>query len=162
LRYYRKQLGKHEVQLFLNRRITVEHLIYQQYDHVIIATGVKPKLPDIPGVNHPMVIGYQDLLEQEPVLGERVAIVGAGGIGFDVAEYLSTDLKDKSSINRDLFLQEWGIDPELKARGGIEGITPEHPKSPRDIYLIQRKTSRHGKGLGKTTGWIHRATHSAG
>ncbi len=158
LRYYGKQLEKHKVQLFLNHRATVEQLVSQRYDHVIIATGVKPRIPDIPGIDHPMVINYQDLLDQEPVLGQRVAIIGAGGIGFDVAEYLSTDLAHKSSVNKDLFLQEWGIDPELKARGGIEGIHPEHPQSPRDIFLIQRKTSRHGKDLGKTTGWIHRAT----
>ena len=151
-------IRKTGVKLHLNQAATVEKLQQGGYDEVILASGVKPRLPDFPGIDDERVINYQELLEKELTLGNRIAIIGAGGIGFDVAEYLSTDLQASPSLNVDLFLEEWGIDKSLQARGGISGVQAKPPAPERQIYLCQRKTSKHGAGLGKTTGWIHRTT----
>ena len=158
LRYYRKQIEIHKVNLKLKQKVDLKTLEDGGYEHIVVATGVKPRIPEIEGIDHPSVIHYQDLLDKEPQLGKKVAVIGAGGIGFDVAEYLTTDLDNRTSTNTKLFLEEWGIDKELIARGGVEGIKPHHGEKVRDVFLLQRKTSRHGKGLGKTTGWIHRTT----
>lgn len=122
-----------------------------------MATGVAPRIPKLEGIEHPKALSYIDVLRHKKSVGLSVAIMGAGGIGFDVAEYLSHGA-GQPSLDRDLFLQEWGIDSQLEARGGIDGMVPKIEPSPRKIFLLQRKTSRPGASLGKTTGWIHRTT----
>ncbi|GGV35528.1 NADPH-dependent 2,4-dienoyl-CoA reductase [Streptomyces spectabilis] len=154
LRYYRTQLELRGVDVRLNTRVTVDLLTGAGYDDVVVATGVTPRTPDIPGVDHPSVVGYLDVLRDGAPVGDRVAIVGAGGIGFDVAEYL-TDSGDKASLDPATYFKHWGVDMDYRERGGL--AAPERPLSPRTVHLVQRKTSKVGGGLGKTTGWIHRA-----
>ncbi|MCP4090050.1 MAG: FAD-dependent oxidoreductase, partial [Gammaproteobacteria bacterium] len=109
----------------------------------------------IEGVNHPKVLNYLDVIKAKKPVGNKVAIIGAGGIGFDVAEYL-THSGESSSQNIPAFMKEWGVDMSFTARGGVEGIQIDIPPSARDVTLLQRKASKVGAGLGKTTGWIHR------
>ncbi|WP_312940534.1 NADPH-dependent 2,4-dienoyl-CoA reductase [Stutzerimonas balearica] len=155
LRYFRKRIEETGVQVRLNTRITARELLEGGYDEVILATGIVPRVPDIPGIDHPKVISYLDaLLERKPV-GQRVAVIGAGGIGFDVSEYITHD-GESTSLDREAFWKEWGIDLGLEARGGIAGIQPAPHAAKRQVYLLQRKKSKVGSGLGKTTGWIHR------
>jgi 2,4-dienoyl-CoA reductase (NADPH2) len=125
------------------------------YDEIILATGVAPRTPAIPGIDHAKVLSYLDvILERKPV-GKSVAVIGAGGIGFDVSEFL-VHQGVSTSLDRAAFWDEWGIDEALEARGGVAGIKP-HPHAPaRQVFLLQRKASKVGDGLGKTTGWIHR------
>ncbi len=119
------------------------------FDEVVLATGIKPRIPHIEGINHPKVVSYLDVLTKKVDVGSHVAIIGAGGIGFDVAEFLTST---SSSANE--FCDEWGIDVSAQQRGGVKQalITP----SPRQVYLLQRKKEKLGQRLGKTTGWIHR------
>ncbi|WP_172381697.1 NADPH-dependent 2,4-dienoyl-CoA reductase [Streptomyces sp. MNP-20] len=154
LRYYRTQLALRGVDVRLNTHVTVDRLTGAGYDEVVIATGVTPRTPDIPGVDHPSVVGYLDVLRDGAPVGDRVAIVGAGGIGFDVAEYL-TDSGDKAALDPATYFKHWGVDMDYRERGGL--AAPERPLPPRTVHLVQRKTSKVGGGLGKTTGWIHRA-----
>jgi len=154
LRYFDRMIAKHGVRLVLGKRATVEDLA--GFDEVILATGVVPRTPDIPGIDHPMVMGYLDTIMQRRELGKRVAVIGAGGIGFDVSEFI-TQQGESAALDNDLFWEEWGIDPALKARGGIAGVKPNPHPPAREVYLLQRKVSKVGDGLGKTTGWIHRA-----
>lgn len=156
LRYFSRRIELTGVELKLNTKVTPEDLNGGDYDEVIIATGITPRTPDIPGIEHSKVLSYLDVLRDKAPVGKRVAIIGAGGIGFDVAEYL-TDSGHEPSQNIEAFMKLWGVDMSLEARGGIEGITPEVPPSPREVWLLQRKNSKVGGGLGKTTGWIHRA-----
>ncbi len=151
IRYFTTQFKKHEVELKLNTTATAQDL--KAYDEVIIATGVKPRIPQIEGIDHEKVIVYNELISQQKTAGKRVAIIGAGGIGFDIAEFLS---EEDPSVYSDpkAFCKEWGIDTTISNEGGL--IPAAHAKSPREIYLLQRKTSKPGKSLGKTTGWIHR------
>ena len=126
---------------------------------MVLASGVKPRVPPIAGIDHPKAISYPEAIEHPERVGKAVAIVGAGGIGFDVAEFLGEETVDgprPASVEE--FARHWGIDLELKARGGIEGLKPQPEPLAREIWLLQRKASKPGKGLGKTTGWIHRAT----
>jgi 2,4-dienoyl-CoA reductase (NADPH2) len=154
LRYYDRMITKYGVRLVLGKRASVEDLA--EFDEVILATGVVPRSPDIPGIDHPKVVGYLDTIMQRREVGKRVAVIGAGGIGFDVSEFL-TQQGESASLDNELFWEEWGIDPAIEARGGIAGVEP-HPHPPaREVFLLQRKTSKVGDGLGKTTGWIHRA-----
>ncbi|MGA4843548.1 FAD-dependent oxidoreductase [Streptomyces sp. G45] len=153
LRYYRTQLALRGVDVRLNTRVSAADLAAAGYDDVVVATGVTPRTPDIPGVDHPSVVGYLDVLRDGAPVGERVAIVGAGGIGFDVAAYL-TDSGDKASLDPETYFKHWGVDPDYRDRGGL--TAPERPAPPRTVHLLQRKTSKVGKDLGKTTGWIHR------
>ena len=155
LRYYRRQLDILGVEVKLSQRISVDALNHSNFDEIILATGIVPRVPDIEGIDHHSVLGYVDVINGSVEVGDRVAIIGAGGIGFDVAEYLS-HAGESTSQNIPAFMKEWGIDMELDARGGIEGIQPVVAASPRIIYLLQRKTESLGKNLGKTTGWIHR------
>ncbi len=153
LRYFGKLIDKTGVKLQLNRRVSAEDL--KDFDEVILATGIVPRTPDIPGVEHPKVISYLDaILERKPV-GQKVAVIGAGGIGFDVSEFI-THQGQSPSQDVELFWKEWGIDTALEARGGIAGIQPQPHPAAREVYLLQRKRSKVGDGLGKTTGWIHR------
>jgi len=156
LRYYRKQLELNNVTLQLNRRVTSTQLNSAGFDEVIVATGITPRKLAIEGIEHPSVLNYIDVIADKKPLGNRVAIIGAGGIGFDTAEYI-THSGESTSQSIPAFMKEWGIDMSLTARSGIEGITPQPQPSPREVYLLQRKTSKVGSGLGKTTGWIHRA-----
>ncbi|MFB7992265.1 FAD-dependent oxidoreductase [Streptomyces sp. NPDC056002] len=153
LRYYRAQLELHGVDVRLNTTVTAADLTPDAYDEVVVATGVTPRTPEIAGLDHPSVVGYLDVLRDGAPVGERVAIVGAGGIGFDVAEYL-TDSGDKASQDPATYFRQWGVDMDYQGRGGL--AKPERPVPPRSVHLLQRKTSKVGAGLGKTTGWIHR------
>ncbi|MBK7654449.1 MAG: NADPH-dependent 2,4-dienoyl-CoA reductase [Betaproteobacteria bacterium] len=158
LRYFARQLALTGVQLHLSTRVDAPSLLSEKFDSVILATGVTPRDPKIPGQDHPKVLSYIDVLLHKKPVGQRVAILGAGGIGFDVAEYLAhgTDLGHKSTTtDLNAWLREWGVaDPETQ-RGGVVRAQPEPPA--RQVMLLQRKAGKHGKALGKTTGWIHRA-----
>ncbi|MFW2422334.1 MAG: FAD-dependent oxidoreductase [Porticoccaceae bacterium] len=156
LRYFAVQIEKTGVDLQLNTRVTTEQLNQSEFDEVILATGIAPRTPEIEGIDHPSVIGYLDAINHPERVGKRVAVIGAGGIGFDVSEMLSHSGK---SASQDIpaFMRQWGIDMSFNARSGIEGVAPAFPPSPRQIFLLQRKAKRVGSGLGKTTGWAHRA-----
>jgi 2,4-dienoyl-CoA reductase (NADPH2) len=156
LRYFQKQIEITGVDLQLNTRVTAEQLNEGGFDEVIIATGISPRTPQIEGIDHPKVLSYLDVIGDKKPVGKKVAIIGAGGIGFDTAEYI-THSGESTSTNIPAFMKEWGIDMTFGSRSGIEGITAQPEPSPREVYLLQRKTTRVGKGLGKTTGWIHRA-----
>ncbi|MFF3906575.1 FAD-dependent oxidoreductase [Streptomyces sp. NPDC001848] len=151
LRYFSTQLDLHGVDVRLNTPVAAGDLT--GYDEIVVATGVTPRTPDIPGIDHPRVLGYLDVLRDGAPVGDRVAILGAGGIGFDVAEYL-TDGGDKASEDPATYFRHWGVDMDYRAPGGL--AAPERPAPPRTVHLLQRKTSKVGAGLGKTTGWIHR------
>ncbi|MFE0722923.1 FAD-dependent oxidoreductase [Streptomyces rochei] len=151
LRYFRTQLAAHGVDVRLNTWVGADDL--DGHDEVVVATGVTPRTPDIPGVDHPSVLGYLDVLRDGAPVGDRVAILGAGGIGFDVAEYL-TDGGDKAHEDPETYFRLWGVDMDYRAPGGL--AAPERPAPPRTVHLLQRKTSKVGAGLGRTTGWIHR------
>lgn len=155
INYYQAQLEKFNIEVHLGEKVSANTLVSKKYDEVILATGIAPRIPRIPGIDHPKVLTYLDVIAKKKSVGEKVAIIGAGGIGFDIAEYLAHG-KVNTSLDKMAFMAEWGIDPTLKARGGIKGITPKFEASPRDISLLQRKTTKVGAGLGKTTGWIHR------
>jgi 2,4-dienoyl-CoA reductase (NADPH2) len=153
LRYFNKQIENTKVTLKLNNRVTPKDLEF--FDSIILSTGIKPRALSIDGINHAKVLDYLDVLRDKKEVGKKVAIIGAGGIGFDVAEYL-THKGESTALNLKAFLDEWGIDGALESRGGIEGVTPLAAESPREIFLMQRKNSKIGAGLGKTTGWVHR------
>lgn len=155
LRYFANKLRSMGVDVRLNTRVDAQALVAGKYDEIILATGIAPRTPAIPGIDNPKVLSYLDvLLERKPV-GPRVAVIGAGGIGFDVSEFL-VHQGVATSQDREAFWKEWGIDTQLEARGGVAGIKPE-PRAPaRQVYLLQRKKTKVGDGLGKTTGWIHR------
>ncbi|MGB6054285.1 MAG: NADPH-dependent 2,4-dienoyl-CoA reductase [Burkholderiaceae bacterium] len=155
LRYFRHRIDSSGVDLRLNTRVGAEQLKQAGFDEVVLASGIVPRTPEIPGIDHPKVIGYLDAILQRKPVGRRVAVIGAGGIGFDVCE-LITHQGEASSLNRAAFWREWGIDLDLQARGGVAGIAPQPPAAARQVFLLQRKASKIGDGLGKTTGWIHR------
>lgn len=148
LNYFNYQLQKYKVDIRLNTEATVE--ILKDFDEVVVATGIKPRTPDIPGIEHEKVLSYIDVINRKVAVGKRVAIIGAGGIGFDVAEFLTHEPLSTT----DQFHEEWGIDITGEHRGGLK--TPHSTSSPREVYLLQRKKEKMGKRLGKTTGWIHR------
>jgi 2,4-dienoyl-CoA reductase (NADPH2) len=149
LRYYRVQLDRHGVDVRLGTRVGAADL--DGYDEVVLATGVTPRVPGIPGVDHPKAVGYVDVLRGSVEVGERVAVIGAGGIGFDVAAFLTDG---GGGVDTGEFLRRWGVDTDPASRGGL--TEPERPAPPRTVHLIQRRTGKVGAGLGKTTGWIHR------
>jgi 2,4-dienoyl-CoA reductase (NADPH2) len=155
LTYFRNEVDRSGVNLQLDTKVTAEDL--EGFDEVILATGVYPRKIDVPGIDHPKVVSYIDVLNNVVEIGEKVALIGAGGIGFDVAEFLShSDEHPASSQSIEAFTREWGIDRTMKARGGVKGIQAQAPESAREIWLLQRKPGKPGKTLGKTTGWIHR------
>ncbi|MEV4926386.1 NADPH-dependent 2,4-dienoyl-CoA reductase [Streptomyces roseoverticillatus] len=153
LRYYRTQLSLHGVDVRLSTPVTAADLTAAAYDEIVLATGVTPRTPDIPGTDHPSVLGYLDVLRDGAEAGERVAVVGAGGIGFDVAAYL-TDSGDGASLDPETYFRRWGVDTGYRAPGGLGEA--DRPAPPRTVHLLQRKATKVGAGLGKTTGWIHR------
>ncbi len=158
IRYYDNMLKKYGVDLRLNTRAEEADLIAQGYDEIILATGVTPRTLEIEGVHHPKVLDYVDVLYKNKSVGDKVAIVGAGGIGFDMAEYLAHDMSHESvSLNTENYMKEWGVDMSY-AKGGALAEAPQPLASPREIYLLKRSKGKHGKNLGKTTGWIHRSS----
>lgn len=156
LRYFGRKLATTGVNVRLGQRVGVAELVEGGFDEVILATGIVPRIPPIAGIDHPMVLTYLDVLLGRRSVGERVAVIGAGGIGFDVSEFL-VHQGTVSSLNPDAFWREWGIDPALEARGGVAGVRGEVSPPARQVWLLQRKATKVGDGLGKTTGWIHRA-----
>ena len=153
--YFRGEVDRSGVDLQLSTCVVAGDL--EGYDEVVLATGVCPRKIDMSGADHDKVVSYVDVLNGEVQIGASVALIGAGGIGFDVAEFLShSDDLPASSQSSEAFALEWGIDRTFKARGGVEGIKAQPPKSAREIWLLQRKPGKPGKTLGKTTGWIHR------
>ncbi|MFI1991610.1 FAD-dependent oxidoreductase [Actinoplanes sp. NPDC020271] len=149
LDYYRHMLDIRGVKVHLGTRATVDDLA--GFDEVVLATGVKPRVPGIPGVDHPSVVTYQQLIDGAPV-GDRVAIIGAGGIGFDVGEFLLHGRNEPL----DDWMRRWGVTDPAEQRGGL--ATKVKVPAKRELYLLQRKETAVGEGLGKTTGWVHRAT----
>lgn len=162
LRYFERQLELLDVQVRLNETVDVDGLVQKGFDEVILATGVTPRKPGIEGQDHPKVVGYAQVLEGEVAVGSKVAIIGAGGIGFDVSEFLLHDdvpmMPNPDVPTPEAFFEAWGVDMGLSRRGGVEGLKPAFKPASRKIWLLQRKTSKPGASLGKTTGWIHRTS----
>ena len=152
LRYFDRSLDRAGVTLELGRTCTAPELAEAGFEHVVLATGIVPRRPELPGIEHEKVISYADLIEGYRIAGERVAIIGAGGIGFDVAEFLTHTDDDQDELER--FQSEWGIDPEFANRGGLK--PPTRATGQRQVWLLQRKAAKVGDGLAKTTGWIRR------
>ena len=157
IRYFTTQIALHQVKVKLNTRVQVDDLKNGGFDEVILATGIQPRNPKIVGIDHPKVVNYIDVLRLKKPVGKRVAVIGAGGIGFDVSEYIAHE-GESTSLNIDAWLKEWGIDKTLTARSGIEGVQATVHASPREIFMFKRSKGKFGANLGKTTGWIHRAT----
>ncbi|ENY72111.1 2,4-dienoyl-CoA reductase [Aeromonas diversa CDC 2478-85] len=152
LRYFAKRLERCGVELYLGQRQSAESLLGGGFDEIILATGIRPRTPAIPGIEHPKVLSYLEVLRDHKPVGQKVAVIGAGGIGFDVAEYLVESHGERSKAQ---WLKEWGIDTRFEQRGGL--MQPVVVAPERQVWLLQRKESKVGDGLGKTTGWIHRA-----
>ena len=157
IRYYTRRLDLSGVKVHLGRPADPDELAAAAFDEVVVATGVEPRVPDIPGVDHPMVMTYAELVRGERMPGTRVAVVGAGGIGVDVSEFLTT--AHSPALDLESWREEWGVGDPADTRGGV--TAPHHEPSPRHVVLLQRKTTPIGKGLGKTTGWVHRAALKA-
>ena len=156
IRYFGRRLELLGVELRLNQRVTREQLLAAGYDEVVVATGITTRKPRIEGIEHPKVLSYLDVLREGKPVGRRVAIIGAGGIGFDMGEFLVHDPAVPLPVPAGHWMAEWGVDPTVGAQGGLATPAPPHP--PRQVWLLQRKTTRPGAGLGKTSGWVHRAT----
>jgi 2,4-dienoyl-CoA reductase (NADPH2) len=156
LRYFRNRIDETGVELRLGQRVEAERL--RDFDAVVIATGVVPRRVDFPGADHPKAIGYLDVLEGRVVPGAKVAIVGAGGIGFDVAEFLVQE-GPSPSLDPKRWMAEWGVDPGFESAGGLATPNPERPA--RQVWLLQRSPGKPGAKLAKTTGWIHRSALKA-
>jgi 2,4-dienoyl-CoA reductase (NADPH2) len=154
LRYFRRRLELTGVELRLGRAATAAELASAGFDQVVIATGVLPRRPAIPGLDDPRVLSYADVLLHGRPVGRRVAIIGAGGIGFDVATFLAHGEHSEDAVQA--YNREWGIDARLAARAGVQGVAPRPASSGREIWLLQRKPGKPGRTLGKTTGWAHR------
>ena len=153
LRYFGEQLQQTGVSVKLGQRVDADTLVKEGFKQVVLATGITPRLPEIDGIAHPKVLGYLDVLKDKKPVGKKVAVIGAGGIGFDVSEYLLHE-GESASLNKAKFFAEWGVETTGATRGGLQ---PAHiGEVPRHIHLLQRKSSKVGEGLGKTTGWIHR------
>lgn len=155
LRYFKRRIEVTGVELRLHTRVDAEDL--KAFDEVILATGITPRTPAIEGIEHPKVVSYIEAITGAKPIGQKVAVMGAGGIGFDVSELL-TQKGESASLNIDEFMREWGVDLTVQHRAGIEGVEAHDPEPAREVWLMQRKASKLGKGLGKTTGWIHRAS----
>ena len=156
LRYFKRRLEITGVKQELNRRVTREELLQQGYDEIIVAAGIVPRTPRIEGIDHPMVLSYLNVLRDNAAVGKRVAIIGAGGIGFDIGEFLLHDPQVSLPLPLSHWLGEWGVDLAASTNGGLCQPVAETPV--RQVYLLQRKASKLGASLGKTSGWVHRAT----
>ncbi len=159
IRYYSTMLAKHNVNVYLNTKASVDLLSKGRFDDIILATGVTPRRVTFEGSDHKNVLTYADVLRDKKPVGKRVAIIGSGGIGFDVAEYLSHD-SSHPSVSLDVadYMKEWGVDMQYNQAGALAENGAEPLPSPREIYLLKRSKGKHGKNLGKTTGWIHRSS----
>ncbi|MEC3978836.1 NADPH-dependent 2,4-dienoyl-CoA reductase [Amycolatopsis sp. H20-H5] len=157
IRYYARQLELTGVKQHLGTRVTAAELVGADFDEIVLATGVAPRLPSIPGIDHPKVLSYVDVVKHGKPVGARVAVVGAGGIGVDVSEFLTH--QDSPSLDLGAWMTEWGVTDPEQAAGGLGVPRPE--PSPRQVFLLQRKKSGIGSGLGKTSGWVHRAALKA-
>lgn len=157
IRYYNRMIEVHAIDLRLDTKVDASMIKAEGFDQIVISTGIKPRTPDIEGINHPKVVSYIDVIKRNATVGKKVAVIGAGGIGFDVCELIS-HAGTSGSTDRNVFAAEWGVDFETHPRGGVTGVEPKVVKSDREITLLQRKESRVGAGLGKTTGWTHRIT----
>ena len=156
LRYFRHRLADTGVELRLGVRADAPMLA--GFDDVVVATGISPRKVDFPGADHPMVVSYLDVLQGRVRAADKVAIIGAGGIGFDVGEFLVQD-GPSPSLDPVRWMAEWGVDPSFESRGALSAPQPEAPA--REVWLLQRSPGKPGARLGKTTGWIHRATLKA-
>ena len=156
IRYFGRRLALLGVEVRLNCWMTRDELLAQGFDDVVVATGIRTRTPGIPGIDHPKVLSYLDVLRDGRPVGRRVAIIGAGGIGFDMGEFLVHDPAVALPVPAAHWMREWGVDPHVLAPGGLQAPVPPHP--PRQVWLLQRKSTRPGAGLGKTSGWVHRAT----
>ncbi len=157
IRYYTRRLDLAGVKVHLGRRVDADELVDAGFTEVVVATGVVPRMPSVPGIEHPMVMSYAELVRGERTAGARVAVLGAGGIGVDVSEFLTTE--HSSTLDVDVWKAQWGVGDPDETRGGLTRPRPE--PSARQVVLLQRKSSSIGKGLGKTTGWVHRASLKA-
>jgi len=155
IRYYRAMMTNHQVTMRLGEKVDAQALVDAGFDHVVVATGISPRAPDIPGIDHEKVVGYIDAIRGNKPIGQKVAVIGAGGIGFDVTELITHQGKS-SALDIELFAQEWGVDFDNHPRGGVTGVEPVVIKSDREVWLMQRKDTPVGRGLGKTTGWTKR------
>jgi len=154
IRYFKRQIELTGVNLLLNTKADADGLSTKDYTDVIIATGVTPRMPKINGIDHPKVLSYIDVLRHKKEVGKKVAVIGAGGIGFDVSVFL-TEKGESNSLNIPAFMDEWGVDMEYQSGGALKQAEIE--ESPREIHLMKRSPGKHGAKLGKTTGWIHRS-----
>ncbi|MCG9730784.1 NADPH-dependent 2,4-dienoyl-CoA reductase [Shewanella sp. Isolate13] len=153
IRYFLNQMKLHKVELRLNTRLDASVVRDEKFDEIVMSSGVKPRPINLPGFDSPKVVDYQQVLNGEAEIGQKVALIGAGGIGFDMAHFLCESESSTLDLNR--WLKQWGIDKDYKEAGGLTEPVPEDKH--REVYLLQRKTTKMGKGLGKTTGWIHRS-----
>ena len=157
LRYFQHQLAQTNVDIQLNSQQSAEQLLAENFDEVVLATGIVPRQLAISGIEHAKVKSYLQVLRDKELIGKKVAIIGAGGIGFDVASFLAEE--SSLTLQAEQWLKEWGIDKSYQQAGAIIPVAEHHKshqKASREIYLLQRKSSKVGAGLGKTTGWIHR------
>jgi 2,4-dienoyl-CoA reductase (NADPH2) len=155
LRYYSRMLEVHHVDVRLNTKVCAEDLKNNGYDHVVVATGITPRTPEVEGIDHPKVVSYVDVIRGNVAVGKKVAVMGAGGIGFDVSE-LIMHKGVSAAMDKEVFAREWGIDFTNHPRGGVTGVVPQVEAADRQVLLLQRKSTPVGRGLGKTTGWTHR------
>jgi 2,4-dienoyl-CoA reductase (NADPH2) len=158
IRYYGEMIKKHGVRLHLSKKVSATELATKNFDEVILATGVTPRQINLPGADHPKVLDYAQVLSAKAHVGNSVAVIGAGGIGFDVSEYLAHDMAHPSvSLAVGDYMKEWGVDLNYEKPGSL-AVSPQPLPPAREIYLLKRSKGKHGKDLGKTTGWIHRAS----
>lgn len=155
LRYFKVMLKKYQVNIQLNTKVTVEHFKSAQYDSIVLASGIKPRQLDIPGIDGSNVFTYEEAFHSAEKIGQTVVIIGAGGIGYDMAQFLTHHDDNMEPI--DSFNANWGIDPSGLQPGALEIVKKPAQKSPRTVTLLQRKAGKFGRSLGKTTGWIHQA-----
>ncbi len=153
LRYFKKQIDLTGVKVHLNTHIAPQELSIKDFDIVVLATGVTPMTPPITGIDHPSVLSYTDVILGKKEVGKKVAVIGAGGIGYDVCDFITHSVD--ASLSPTIYAKEWGYDITNTSRGGLEGVTPSPAPSPREVYLLQRKKSKFGLHLGRTTGWAH-------
>ena len=155
LRYYARILEVHQVDVRLNTRVSADDLRQGGYEHVVVATGITPRVPDLEGIDHPKAVSYIDVIRGNVEVGTKVAVMGAGGIGFDVSE-LIMHKGVSAAMDKEVFARGWGVDFSNHPRGGVTGVVPQVEAADRQVFLLQRKSTPVGRGLGKTTGWTHR------